>query len=331
MITRRGLLESGLCVAATAGLPLASTAMAQGSYPNRPIRLVIISVAGDVMDVLGRIWAEEVKSSLGTVVMDNRPGAGGLIGANEAMRAAADGYTLLLGSTTTHVVLPLLARGVLYDPFKDFVGASIFSIASTCITVHPSVPVKTLSELIAYAKKNPGKLSRGSTGMGSLNHLAGELFVHLGGDLKITHIPYKGMGQAMSDLLSGEVPVFTPNLTSQILELHRLGKVRILAVNADQRVQLAPDLPTAAEEGLPGMVAKNFQGIFARSETPKEVLELIERTMRTSMASESFKKTLLKNGYEPQFVFGAADTGRFVKEDFDHWAPIIKRAGITLD
>jgi tripartite-type tricarboxylate transporter receptor subunit TctC len=326
-MNRRELLLGGLAAGTLAGN---CKAVAQTKYPTRPIRVVIISVAGGVNDVLGRMWAEEVRPSLGTVIMDNRGGGGGLIGANEAAKSAPDGYTLLLGSTTTHVVLPLLSKPA-YDPFKDFIGMSVFAVTATCIVVHPSLPVNSLVELIGYAKANPGKLSRGSTGTGSLNFLTGELFARLAGGLELVHVPYRGMGQAVADLVSGQVPVFTPNITGQILELHRAGKVKILAVNAPIRLQIAPELPTAIEAGLPGMISENFYGMFAPNGTAPDILAQIESATRAAMADEQFKKQLIKGGFEPRFVFGAADTLRYVKEDYARWEPILRDSGIKVE
>ena len=216
-----GLLAALIAVAA------AATAAAQERYPTRPIRLVIPSVPAGVHDVIGRVWAEKVKPQLGTIVIDNR--GGGLIGANDVAHAQPDGYSILLGSTTTHVLLTPAMASPPYDPVKDFSAVAVFAASSTSVVINASVPARTLAELIAYAKANPGKLSYGSAGNGSITNLAGELFKLRAGGLDIV---YKGIGQGVSDLIGGQIPMLSANATAQILDLHRAGKVRILAVNA---------------------------------------------------------------------------------------------------
>src|SRR5579862_5199703 len=244
-------------------------AYTQERYPERPIHLMVPSVPGGVNDVIARLWAEQARPLLGTIVVDNHGGGGGLMGATDVAKAPPDGYTLMLASTTTQVLItPLLSRPP-YDPIKDFAYISVFANSSTSIVVHPSVPATTLAELIAYAKANPHKLSYGSAGNGSITNLTGELFKKLAGGLDIVAIPYKGIGDGILDLVSGRVPMFIANATAQILELNRTGKVRILAVNAPARIKGAPAIPTSAEAGLPGMVAQMTFAIVAPAGTPK--------------------------------------------------------------
>src|SRR5262245_40448460 len=214
-----------------ATIALAATAAAQERYPARPIRLVIPSVPAGVHDVIGRVWAEKVKPQLGAVVIDNRGGGGGLIGANDVAHAQPDGYSILLGSTTTHVLLTPVMANPPYDPVKDFSAVTVFAYSSTSIVASAALPVRTLGELIAYAKANPGSLSYGSAGNGSITNLAGELFKLRAGGLDIVHVPYRGIGQGVTDLIGGQIPLISANATAQILELHRAGKARILSVN----------------------------------------------------------------------------------------------------
>ena len=225
-------------------ISLAAPALAQERYPSRPIRLVIPSVPAGVHDVIGRIWAERVKPQLGTIVVDNRGGGGGLIGANDVAHSPPDGYSILLGSTSTHVLLTPVMANPPYDPVKDFAAVAVFAYSSTSVVINPSLPVRTLKELIDYAKANPGKLSYGSAGNGSITNLAGELFKLRAGGLDIVHVPYKGIGQGVTDLIGGQIPMFSANATAQILDLHRAGKVHILSVNAQTRIRSAPDIPT---------------------------------------------------------------------------------------
>jgi tripartite-type tricarboxylate transporter receptor subunit TctC len=280
-----GLLAASIAVAATA---LVATAAAQERYPARPIRLVIPSVPAGVHDVIGRVWAEKVKTQLGTIVIDNR-GGGGLIGANDVAHAQPDGYSILLGSTTTHVLLTPAMANPPYDPVKDFSAVAVFAASSTSVVINASVPARTLTELIAYAKANPGKLSYGSAGNGSITNLAGELFKLRAGGLDIVHVPYKGIGQAVSDLIGGQIPMLSANATAQILDLHRAGKVRILAVNARARIKSAPDIPTAIEAGLPDMMALTTFGVFAPAGTPRPILERINAVTQDAMADPQFQ------------------------------------------
>jgi tripartite-type tricarboxylate transporter receptor subunit TctC len=205
-----------IALLASAGVWMSGAAFAQDRYPTRPIRLVIPSVPAGVHDVIGRVLAERVKPELGAIVIDNRGGGGGLIGANDVAHAQPDGYSILLGSTTTHVLLTPLMANPPYDPVKDFSAVAVFAYSSTSIVANASLPVRTLGELIAYAKANPGKLSYASAGNGSITNLAGELFKLRAGGLDIVHVPYKGIGQAVTDLIGGQIPLVSANATAQI-------------------------------------------------------------------------------------------------------------------
>ena len=317
---RRDFLFGGLLVAS---LP----AHAQDRYPSRPVRLVIPSVPGGVHDVIGRMWAERVKPILGTIVIDNRGGGGGSIGANDVAHAQPDGYSILLGSTSTHVLVPSAMANPPYDPVKDFSAIAVFAFSSTSIVVNPSVPARTLQELIAYAKANPGKLSYGAAGVGSITHMAGEHFKRLAGGLDIVMVPYKGIGQGVADLISGQIPMFSANATAQILELHRAGKVRILAVNAASRIKAAPDIPTSGEAGLPGMVAQTTFGIFAPASTPPPIVARLNEATQQAMADEQFQKELLRVGFEPVLGVGREKAADVFKDELVRWTPILKATG----
>jgi tripartite-type tricarboxylate transporter receptor subunit TctC len=307
-----------------ASIALAATAAAQEHYPTRPIRLVIPSVPAGVHDVIGRVWAEKVKPQLGTIVIDNRGGGGGLIGANDVAHAQPDGYSILLGSTTTHVLLTPAMANPPYDPVKDFSAVAVFAASSTSVVINASVPARTLAELVAYAKANPGKLSYGSAGNGSITNLAGELFKLRAGGLDIVHVPYKGIGQGVSDLIGGQIPMLSANATAQILDLHRAGKVRILAVNARARVKSAPDIPTAIEAGLPDMVAQTTFGVFAPAGTPRPILERINAVTQDAMAEPQFQGELLRLGFEPVLDIGPDKAAGVFQEELARWTPILK-------
>src|SRR5882757_7838510 len=270
-MSRRDVLAAGLASLSAAALPLRSAL----AYPDRAIKLVVPFSPGGATDVAGRLWAQMMKPVLGTVVTENRGGGGGVTGAAEVARAQPDGHTFLFGNTSTQVLIPTIMSNPPYDPLKDFVGVYIVCNAPTSIVVHESVPARNLQELIAYARANPGKLSYGSAGAGTLTNLAGELFKQLIGAPDIVHIPYKGSAPGVADLASGHIPMMTPNLGGPLIDFHRAGKVRILAVNATARVKGAPDIPTAIEAGLPGMIAGNLNGLFAPANVPKAIVEQI--------------------------------------------------------
>jgi tripartite-type tricarboxylate transporter receptor subunit TctC len=312
--------------------PIAATlrpALAQEHYPERPIHLMVPSVPGGVHDVIGRLWADQARPLLGTIVIDNRGGGGGLMGATDVARAPPDGYTLMLASTTTQVLItPLLAKAP-YDPIKSFAYVSVFANSSTSVVIHPSVPATSLKELIAYAKANPHKLSYGSAGNGTITNLTGELFKKLAGDLDIVAIPYKGLGEGIQDLVSGRVPMFIANATAQILELNRAGKVRILAVNAAARIKGAPDIPTSTEAGLPGMIAQTTFGIVAPAGTPKPILDRIDAVTQKLMADEAFQTKLVGIGFEPMLGLGPARAEQQFKDETVRWLPIVKANGVA--
>jgi tripartite-type tricarboxylate transporter receptor subunit TctC len=324
---RRDLLKFGLAsfsVPTLASLP----AFAQGAYPDRPIKLIVPFAPGGVVDAVGRLWAEKVKPTLGTIVIENQGGGGGVIGAQEVARAASDGYTLLLGNTSTQVLNPSSMPKPPYDPVKDFTPITIIAITATCIVVNSSVPAKNLKELIEYAKANPNKLSYGSAGAGTLTNLTGELFKHITGLKDIVHVPYKGAGPGITDLVSGHIPMMTPNVTGQLLELHRAGKVRILAVTSPERLKGAPDIPTAVESGMPDMIAQLFNGVFAPAGTPRPVVDKVALATKTALADKDFQESLVKSGFEPVLDSGPEKTQKFLADELRRWPPILQAAGM---
>ena len=280
-MNRREVLALGSASLAATALP-ALPVRGQGKYPERPIKLMVAFSAGGVNDVVARQWAERVKTLLGTVYVENQGGGTGTIATGEVARAPSDGYTILLGSTSTMVLNPMTMAKVPYDPVKDFVPIAILCVSTTSTVVHPSVPAKTLKELIAHAKANPGKLSYGSAGAGTMSNLSGELFKQLTGLSDLVHIPYKGAGPGITDLVSGHIPVMTPNITGQVLTLHHSNKIRILAVNAAERLSAAPEIPTAIEQGLPGMIGQLSLGLFVPASTPQAIVDRIGEASRAA-------------------------------------------------
>jgi tripartite-type tricarboxylate transporter receptor subunit TctC len=313
-------------LAATSG-SMSAAAFAQAPYPTRPIRLVIPSVPAGVHDVIGRLWAERVKPQLGTIVIDNRGGGGGLIGANDVAHAQPDGYSILLGSTSTHVLLTPVMANPPYDPGKDFSAVTVFAYSSTSIVASASVPVRTLGELIAYAKSHPGELSYGSAGNGSITNLAGELFKQRAGGLDIVHVPYKGIGQGVTDLIGGQIPMLSANATAQILELHRAGKARILSVNSQTRIKGAPEIATSIEAGLPDMVAQTTFGIFAPADTPRQILDRLNAATQDAVADGAFQAELVRLGFEPVRGIGPDKAAGVFRDELARWGPILKTVG----
>ena len=265
------------------------------------------------------------------MVVENIGGAGGSLGAAAVARSPSDGYTLLLGGGGSLVLTPIASSRPPFDPVRDFEPIALLVTTGLAIVVHPLLPVKTLAELIDHARSNPGKLSYGSAGVGSMNQLTGELFKSLSGAADIVHVPYKGAGPAITDLISGQIPIATPNVTAQILELHHAGKLRILAVTTPRRLAGVPDIPTAVEQGLPGMIAQNFIGLFAPARTPPAIIEQVAQTTRAVMDDEAFLRSLTASGFEPERASTPDKTRRFVAEEVARWAPVIKAIGLKLD
>jgi tripartite-type tricarboxylate transporter receptor subunit TctC len=324
-MNRRTLLAFALAwVAAAALAPFA--ACAQSQYPSRPIRVVVPFPPGGVVDTIARLWAQKVGPSLGAIVVDNRGGAGGIIGAGEVARAQPDGYTLLIGNTSTQIINPAVMRRPPYDSAKDFVTVDMIAISATSIMVHPSLPVRNLKQLIAYAKANPGKLSYGSAGAGTLTHLAGEMFKQRAGGLKIVHVPYRGVGLAISDLVSGYIPMMTPNVTGQLLGLYRAGKIRILSVNAPARLKAAPEIP-ATIEILPGMIAQLFSGVFAPAGTPDPIVIRVSQVTREALADRAFQQKLVDSAFDPVLDSSPEKAQRFVDHERERLMPVIKATG----
>ena len=301
-MNRRELLRASAALAVSASSASLWPSAAHAKYPERPIRLIVPRPAGGVVDVIGREWANRVSTAVGTVVVENVGGGGGSIGANMAARAPADGYTMFLGSTSELVLLPIIKKQN-YEPAKDFTPIAILSVSMGAIAVHPSVPANNLKELVAYAKANPGKLNYGSAGAGSSSNLTGELFKYLAGLPDIVHIPYKGAGPGINDLVAGQIPIMTPMVSGGLVELHRAGRVRILAAASEERVAAAPEIPTGVEQGFPDLVAQLFVGIFAPSGTPKEILDRLLTTTQEVSRDKALQERLVKAGFEPVIDF----------------------------
>jgi tripartite-type tricarboxylate transporter receptor subunit TctC len=313
--------------AASAGLLLSSRAFAQAKYPQGPIRLIVPYAPGGVVDSVSRNWAERMKTPLGTVIVDNRSGAGGTIGATVVAHATADGQTLLFGDTSSQIIAPYLMINQPYDTAKDFAAVSMIATSSTAIVVHPSVPATTLEEFIKYAKTSGRQLSYASAGTGTSTHLAGELFKQLIGKADILHVPYRGGGPGLIDLIAGVVPMMTPVITSQVLGFHRAGQVRILAVCAPARLKAAPDIP-AAVETVPGLSVQLTIGVLAPAGTPQSIIDQIAAANVKAMQDPDFDRLLEASGLEARSDVGPAAAKAFLIAEREHLVPIIEAAGL---
>ena len=308
----------------------ARRSLAQAKYPDRPIRLVIPFPPGGAFDAVGRGWADRMKNRLGSVVIENIGGGGSSLGAAAVARAQPDGYTILLGGAGALVINPLISR-TSYDPIRDFAPIASVAVHSFAIAVNPSLPVRSLVDLVAHARQNPSKLSYGSAGVGSLNHLTGELLKLRAGALDIVHVPYRGAGPAITDLISGQIGMAVPSMNGQVLELHRAGKLIILAVTSPARLPGAPDIATAVESGVAGMISQNLIGFFAPVGTPAPIIRQVAEATSSLGAEESWRQQLIASGFEPVADPDPDRLRRFIEDEIVRWSPIIRAAGLKVE
>src|SRR5579872_1763694 len=311
------LLISGLCGA--------KVARAQ-TYPSRTITLVIPFPPGGSTSIVGRVIADKMSQLLGqSIVVDNRGGAGGTVGTKAVTKSDPDGYTLLLGYTGTLAIGPSLYRNVGYDPRKDFVAIGMIGSAPSSLVAHPSFSAKTVAELIAYAKANPGKVNFGSAGVGTVNHITGEYFARSVG-IALVHIPYKGTGPALSDLLGGHIPIAFAPIPATHANI-AAGLLRALAVTSIHRNALLPDVPTMIEAGVPDFDASLAYGLVAPAGTPRAVIDRLNAALRAALASDEVKKQLELDGTEitPSTPEQYAD---FIDQDERKWSELVKASGV---
>jgi len=314
-------------LAACAALVLAYPAQAQ-NYPTRPVRMIVPFSPGGAADVPGRMLMQKLTEALGQqVVVDNRPGAGGTIGADLAAKAAADGYTLLMISNT-HVISASLYKKLPYDSLKDFAPVLQFGDAPNVLVVHPALPVKSVRELVALAKAKPGSIDFASSGNGSSQHLFAALFTSLAG-VKMTHIPYKGSAQATTDLLAGQVKVSFPGIAGMIQHI-RNGRLRALAVTSAKRSPQMPDVPSIAEAGVKGYEASLWLGILAPAALPKDINARLNAEVGRILKQPALQASFRTVGTE--IVYRAPeDFGKFVKSELGKWARVVKETGMQVN
>ena len=321
---RRQLLAWG-----SAALVAGPRALAQGKYPQRPITLVVPTAPGGSTDFTARLVSDSLARALGQpVVVDNKPGASGNIGNQLVARAKPDGYTLLVSYSGYHVGNPHLFKQAGWDPIKDFAPVAMMTRAPQVVAARPGLPANNLKELIAYAKANPGRLNYASSGNGSIQHIAGELFKQLTGTF-ITHIPYKGSGPAVQDLMGGQVDLFITTPAGVVSQV-QAGRLKGLAVTSRQRLSSLPNVPTAAESGLKGYELDSWFALYAPAGTPADIVQLLNAEVGKILSSPDVRRKAEESGTAVE-VMTPAQLGEFTKKELDYWGRVIKGARITLD
>ena len=319
--TRASVFALMLC------LPLAALAQS-GAYPGKPIQFIVPYAPGGNGDIVARIVSQRLSPVLGQpILVDNRGGAGGNIGAEAAAKAPADGYTIMLGTNTHAINMSLYAR-VNYDFARDFSPISLVSSAPLALIIHPSLPFRSVAELIAHARANPGKLNYGSGGSGSSGHIAAELFKSLAG-VDIVHVPYKAVAQYMTDLVGGQLQLAF-NATSTSVAMAASGKVRALGLTSLKRSALAPGMPTVAESGLPGYEAVIWQGILAPAKTPMTIITKLNRDLNILLATAEIQEQFKAQGVD-SMPSTPEEFGAYIKSEIPKWAKVVKASGAVVE
>ncbi len=323
-IDRRGF------IAGASALTLAgSQAKAQAAFPSRPITLVVPFAAGGSTDIVARLVGQKMGEILGqSVVIENRGGAGGNVGSTAVARATPDGYTILMGTISTHALNPAILKTVTFDAVKDFTPISLLALVPNVMVVHPSFPAKTVAEVIEVLKANPDKYSYASSGVGTPLHLSGELFKSLGG-VKMNHVPYRGAGPALNDVVSGAVPIMFDNLPSSAGFI-RQGQLRAIGVTTAKRVSSFPDIPTIAEGGLVGYETYTWNALFGPANLPRPIVEKLNSVANQSLTDALVKQRLADVSAE---IVGSTPEalGEHVKVELAKWGPIAKASGAVVE
>jgi tripartite-type tricarboxylate transporter receptor subunit TctC len=313
-------------IAALCTLPFAVAAQ---TYPDKPIRYVVPYPPGGPLDAVARLLGQKVSERLGQpIIVENKPGAGGNIGADFVAKSAHDGYTILMGAVATHAINPGLYAKMPYDPVKDFTPITLIGVTPNVLVVNPAVPAKDVKEFIAYAKANPGKLNFGSGSTGSAGHLAGELFNEMAG-VQMAHIPYKGAAPAMQDLIGGQIQLMFDNMASSLPQV-KAGKIRALAVTTPKRASAAPELPAIAESGLPGFDISTWFGLFAPANVPKDVVAKLHTEFTRALALPDVKEKLAGLGIEP-VGNKPEEFAAYIKSEAAKYGEVIKKSGARVD
>lgn len=329
-LPRRALLAGSLAWLAFTGVQVAQ---AQTAYPNRPIVMVVPQAAGGTNDIVGRLVSQKLGEVMGgSVVVENRPGAGGNIGTQIAARAPKEGYTLLMTISSSQAINPALYKTPGFDPVKDFRPVSLIGAVPNVLLVHPSFPAKSVSELLTLAKAQPGQYQYASAGNGTLNHLLGEMLNSMAG-VSLQHVPYKGVAPALNDVLGGQLPMLFASLPSSLAYI-KAGKLRALAVSGATRSPVLPEVPTLAET-LPGYNGTLWIGLFAPAGVPQEVLARLQDGMAKALASNDLRAKLEQQGVElagtPEKPVTPEQFSTLLADDIAKWARIVKSSGAAVD
>jgi tripartite-type tricarboxylate transporter receptor subunit TctC len=325
-LTRRlAMAGCGGGLAWLAGFP----ARAEAAYPVRTIRMLVPYPAGGTTDLLGRLIADQLKSGLNaTVIVENKPGAGTTLGADQVAKSEPDGYTLLMATSTTLAINKTLYKKLPYDPVKDFAPIGLVAGVPFALIINPTIPAKTLPEFIAYAKSKPG-LAYGSAGNGSPQHLGAEMIKTATG-IEIRHVPYRGSIPAMLDVIAGHIPFMVVDLQPALQQI-REGKVRVLGVTTPKRVAAAPEIPTLAEAGLAGFELVAWQGVVAPAGTPRAIVEQLAAQLEKLKADPATREKLTTISLEPLPPSTPDSFAAYIKAEVDRWAVIVKNSGAELE
>ncbi|RDV02013.1 Bug family tripartite tricarboxylate transporter substrate binding protein [Undibacter mobilis] len=326
----RTLLKIFAPVVIGGALPLIGPVAHAGDYPDRPVHLVVSYPAGGATDLIGRLLAEALGDKLGQrIVVDNRGGASGMLGARFAAEAKPDGYTIVIATATTHAVNPWLFRNTIgYDAIKSFTPISYVGYTPLVLVAHPSVPASNVKELLAYIKSKNNDISYANGGTGSVPHMAGELFNATAG-IKVQTVPYKGDGPATTDVLAGHLPYMFAHLPV-VLPLIRSGQLKAIGVTTPQRSEFAPDIPTIAEQGLPNYSIETWWGIFGPAKMPKDIVFTLNTAIRDVLTKPDVKKLFFDRGYETRPTT-PEEFGAYVKKEYDRWGKIVEESGMQVN
>ena len=316
------------CFATLACALAVSGAIAQ-SYPTKPVRIVAPFAPGSTIDIIGRIIAPKLSEALGQpVLVDNRPGAGGMVGMDGVAKAPPDGHSLVIGALGPLAMNPALYPKTPFDPVRDFAPVTLLATGPVVIAVHPSVPARTVRELAELAKKNPGKLDFGSPGIGSSPHLTGELF-KLQTGTNIVHVPYKGNAEAITDLISGRLSIVFTGLPP-VVPLVKAGRVRLVATTGRSRIAGLPEVPTIAEAGLPGAQVVIWYGLVAPAATPREVVARLNRDIVKVMQMPDIREKFAQQGIDPE-TSTPEQFAQLIRDEFARWTKVIRTSGIKVE
>ncbi|MEO8740174.1 MAG: tripartite tricarboxylate transporter substrate binding protein [Casimicrobiaceae bacterium] len=323
------LMNRWLMVAGALAMACASTGALAQAWPSKPIKYVVPFAPGGTTDILARTVGEKLSIALGQpVVVENKPGAGGGVGADFTAKATPDGYTIMGGTISTHAINASLYSSLPYDPVKDFAAITMIARVPNLLVINPGIPAKNVAELIALIKANPGKYTFASSGNGTSQHLSGELFKSMAG-VDMQHIPYKGSPPALQDVVGGQVSMTFDNITTA-WPLAKAGKLHALAVTTAKRSAVAPEVPTLAESGLPGFEIGSWQGVFAPAGTPPEIVKRLNAEIVKILNTPEVREKLIALGAEP-----VGDTpeqfSAYVKTEVGKWSDVVKKSGAKVD